>query len=142
MNALEKYAAKKKLAGRLGAGVGALLGGATGTVAGLGATGIPGGLRLTRAAGSGLGAALGASKGSRLRSGLVAALLGHSGKDIFNVTPALAAALVHGKNSSRLTSPLNRLGESRDVIGRDRGAVGRLKKKISDLLSGGKGDQT
>ena len=138
MNALEKIAAKKKLAGRLGAGIGAVLGGTAGQIAGS-ATGNLGGILLSRAAGSGLGAALGASKGRRLRSGLAASLLAHTG----NLPPALAAALVHGKKRSRITDRISSgLGEARDAFGRDRGAVGRLKKKISDLLSRGRGTLT
>ena len=130
-----KPSGKKKVAGRLGAGIGAVLGGTAGQIAGS-ATGNLGGILLSRAAGAGLGAALGASKGRRVRSGLAASLLAHTG----NLPPALAAALVHGKKRGRITDRISSgLGEARDAFGRDRGAVGRLKKKISDLLSGGKG---
>lgn len=89
MNDLEKYAAKRKLAGRLGAGIGA---------AGMTRL-IPIGAKPGM-----LGAAVGAKKGHRLRSALGSALgfnaatsvKGYAPVELASLASGLGAAIAHG----------------------------------------------
>ena len=99
MNDLEKYAAKRKLAGRLGAAIGATAGGL---------------LMPVTPTTSMIGAAIGASKGHKLRSALGAGL-GHT-----SAAMALQGGVPFGASSLCLISvkslPLDLIIEALDLL--------------------------
>ena len=139
MNALEKYAAKKKLAGRLGAALGATAGAAALPIS---------------PAGSAIGAAIGASKGRRIRSALggslghtVAAGAMHEGVPYgaAMMLPGLGAALLHGgtrasKAIDKAQKALKPIAEGKNIKGLKRlnvkkNRITRAKaQKLSDTL--------
>lgn len=139
MNVLEKYAAKKKIAGRLGAAIGGSLGAYAQPVGPFNAM---------------IGAAIGAKKGHRLRSSLGAAV-GHQGGvlasqagvpfGVATLLPGLGAAIAHGgPKASRAIDQaqkvLKPIASGKNVKGLKRLSIRKNRitrakaKKLSDTL--------